>query len=149
MQLKNVKKFLSCLVFFAFIFLTALISSEAFSATIYVPDNYNTIQAAVDAASPGDMIIVRDGTYTENVDVNKDHLTIKSENGAEVTIVQAANPKDHVFKVTAPYVEISGFTIKGANEAKEPYSYPAGISISYPGNYYKPESGVKTITLAM
>ena len=43
---------------------------------VYVPDDYPTIQAAVAAASHGDTIIVRDGTYTENVDVNKEHLTI-------------------------------------------------------------------------
>ena len=66
--------------------------------------DYPTIQAAVDAASPGDTIIVYPGTYTENVDVNKDHLTIQSEKGAEKTIVQAANPDDHVFEVTADYV---------------------------------------------
>jgi parallel beta-helix repeat protein len=81
---------------------------------IYVPDDYSTIQAAVNAANPGDTIIVRDGTYTENVDVNKDYLTIKSENGAEATIVQAANSGDHVFEVTADYVDISGFTVTGA-----------------------------------
>ena len=49
---------------------------EASPATIYVPDDYPAIQAAVDAANSGDIIIVRDGTYTENVDVNKEHLTI-------------------------------------------------------------------------
>jgi hypothetical protein len=38
-------------------------------AIIYVPDNYPTIQAAVDAANPSDTIIVKDGTYIENVDV--------------------------------------------------------------------------------
>ena len=91
-------------------------------ATIYVPDSYPTIQAAVDAASPGDTIIVRDGTYTENVDVNKDHLTIQSENGADSTIVQAANPGDHVFEVTGDYVNISRFTIKETHGA-----YIAGI----------------------
>ena len=69
---------------------------EASPATIYVPDDYATIQAAVDTASPGDTIIVRGGTYTENVDVNKDHLTIQSENGAEVTIVQAADSTNYV-----------------------------------------------------
>jgi len=69
---------------------------EASPATIYVLDDYPTIQAAVDAASSGDTIIVRDGTYSENVDVNKS-LTIQSENRADSTIVQAANPDDHVF----------------------------------------------------
>ena len=41
------------------------------AATIYVPDDYGTIQDAVDNATAGDTIIVRDGTYTENVHVNK------------------------------------------------------------------------------
>ena len=87
------------------------------------PDaNFTSIQDAVDAANPGDTIIVYPGTYTENVDVNKDHLTIKSEGGAEVTIVQAANPDDHVFEVTADYVNISGFTVKGASSGIYLYS---------------------------
>jgi parallel beta-helix repeat protein len=79
----------------------------------YVPDDYPTIQAAVNVASAGDTIIVRDGTYNENVKVNK-RLTIQSENGANCTIVQAANSTDHVFEVTADYVNISGFTVEGA-----------------------------------
>ena len=80
---------------------------EASPATIYVPDSYPTIQAAVDTASPGDTIIVRDGTYTENVNVNKS-LTIKSESVANSAIVQAAIPNDHVFEVTADYVNNTG-----------------------------------------
>jgi parallel beta-helix repeat protein len=79
----------------------------------YVPDDYPTIQAAVNAASAGDTIIVRDGTYNENVKGNK-RLTIQSENGADSTIVQAANSTDYVFEVTADYVNISGFTVEGA-----------------------------------
>ena len=82
------------------------------SNIIYVPDDYAKIQWAVDNATAGSTIIVRDGTYTENVDVNK-RLTIKSENGWAKTIVQAANSSDHVFEVTADYVNISGFTVKG------------------------------------
>ena len=79
--------------------------------TIYVPDDYSTIQAAVDAASPGDTIIVRGGSYTENVDVNKHQLTIKSQNGADSTIVQAANSNAPVFTVTTDYVNMGGFMI--------------------------------------
>jgi parallel beta-helix repeat protein len=75
---------------------------------------WRTIQHAVNTITEGDTIIVRDGTYTENVYVNKDHLTIKSEKGAASTIVQAENQDSHVFAVTADYVNISGFTVEGA-----------------------------------
>jgi len=68
----------------------------------------------VNAASPGDTIIVRDGTYIENVKVDK-RLTIRSENGSDSTIIRAANPDEHVFNVTADYVNISGFTVEGAS----------------------------------
>lgn len=76
--------------------------------------DFSKIQGAVDAASLGDTIIVYPGTYTENVDVNKEHLTIKSENGAEVTIVQAANSGDHVFEIMTDGVTLEDFTIIGA-----------------------------------
>jgi parallel beta-helix repeat protein len=78
----------------------------------YPNADFTKIQDAVNTASPGDTIIVYPGTYTENVDVNKDHLTIQSESGAEVTIVQAAT-NDYVFELTADYVKITGFTVKG------------------------------------
>ncbi|MGA8848311.1 MAG: NosD domain-containing protein [Dehalococcoidia bacterium] len=83
----------------------------------YPDADFTEIQDAVDAASPGDIIIVYPGTYTENVNVNKDHLTIQSKNGANSTIVQAANPNDHIFMVTADYVEINGLTVTGATGA--------------------------------
>ncbi len=38
---------------------------------IWVPDDYATIQAAIDAANPGDMIQVRVGVYNENLTLNK------------------------------------------------------------------------------
>ena len=86
----------------------------ASASTNYVPDDYSTIQAAVNAASSGDTIIVRAGTYTENVKVEKKRLTIRSENGPDSTIVVAEDQDDHVFQVTADYVKISGFTVEGA-----------------------------------
>jgi len=58
--------------------------------------------------------------------VNKPHLTIQSENGADSTIVHAANPDDHVFEVTADYVNISGFTMEGASGGCK-----AGIYLKY------------------
>jgi pectin methylesterase-like acyl-CoA thioesterase len=39
--------------------------------TIIVPDDYPTIQAAINAANDGDTIFVKIGTYYEHVVVNK------------------------------------------------------------------------------
>jgi parallel beta-helix repeat protein len=95
-----------------FVFLSAFVSSVS-ASTRYVPDDYTTIQAAVDAAGPEDVILIRDGTYKENVKVNKAHLTIKSENGTDKTTVEYADDTDNVFEVTEDYVNIIGLTVKG------------------------------------
>ena len=96
---------------------TATTATTAPTRSIIVDDSggadYTSIQAAVDNASAGDTILVRDGTYTENIDINK-RLTLKSENGSENTIVRAENPNDHVFYVNANNVNITGFNVAGA-----------------------------------
>jgi parallel beta-helix repeat protein len=85
---------------------------------------WGTIQHAVESVDEGDTIIVRDGTYIENVYVEKS-LTIRSDNGPAVTIVQAASTSDDVFYIYPLYVNISGFTITGSTGAKS-----AGIHLS-------------------
>jgi hypothetical protein len=45
--------------------------------TISVPGDYETIQAAVDAAEAGDLILVEEGTYNEAVDVTTADITIR------------------------------------------------------------------------
>ena len=91
--------------------------TAAGSRTWYVDDSgsadFASIQAAVTAANAGDTIIVKDGTYNENIIVDKS-LVIESENGAAQTLVQAANTNADVFKVTAASVTIEGFTASGA-----------------------------------
>ena len=83
------------------------------STVIHVPDDYPTIQEAVDAASSGDTIIVRDGIYTENVQVRKS-LTIKSENGAGATIVEPEISEfwSSIFWIGADHVSLSGFMVQ-------------------------------------
>jgi len=89
------------------------------------------IQDAVNNAHSGETICVKDGMYIENVDVNVTNLTIISENGSTSCIVQAARTSDHVFEVTADYVNIAGFTAKGATSYKKAGIYLYGVEHCY------------------
>src|SRR5660398_49505 len=70
------------------------------------------IQAAIDNATAGETIYVYNGSYTDNVDVNR-QVTLQGE-GADVVNVTAALASGHVFNVTVSYVNISGFKVTGA-----------------------------------
>jgi parallel beta-helix repeat protein len=81
------------------------------AAEITVPDDHPTIQEAINAANDGDTIFVRNGTYYENVVVNKP-VSVVGENGIITTI--DGNGTGNVLTVSTDYVNISGFTIKGS-----------------------------------
>lgn len=55
---------------------------------IRVPADFSAIQDAIDSASNGDMIIVRDGTYLESIDFRGKAITIRSENGPQGCILR-------------------------------------------------------------
>ena len=74
------------------------------------------IQDAVDNATGGDTICVKDGIYHENVDVVTSQLTIQSENGALNCVLNATSPNDHVFNVTADWVNCLLYTSDAADE---------------------------------
>jgi len=85
-------------------------SVVASSNTIWVPDNYTTIQEAIDAASSGDTIQVSAETYNESITINKDNLTLIGEN-RENTIIDGGGA-DFVVYVIANNITLSGFTIQ-------------------------------------
>jgi parallel beta-helix repeat protein len=103
------------------LFFVVMVSMGASATTIYVPEGGNqTIQQAVNNATAGDEIVVRDA-YTgtkENIDVNVSHLKIRSENGSLNCTVEALNSNDHVFNVTTDYVNISGLMVQNATNAR-------------------------------
>lgn len=66
--------------------------TAAGAATRTVPGQYPTIQAAVNAASPGDTIVIAAGVYSEHVAVSTDSLTIKGVNRDTVIIDATQTP---------------------------------------------------------
>lgn len=111
------------IILVAFLAFNFLITGNAAAIVITVSNstdqasNFTSIQDAVNAASPGDEIIVKPGIYTENIEITIP-LTILSESGnPSDTVIQAANTSKNVFGIWANEVNIKGFTIQGSSSA--------------------------------
>ena len=76
---------------FSVILFSLLLIVPAFSATINIPGDYDTIQEGIDAAVNGDIVLVADGTYTgegnKNIDFTGKSITVRSSGGADVCII--------------------------------------------------------------
>ncbi len=83
------------------------------AASLGVPADYSTIQAAIDAASPGDSILVADGEYVESITINKS-LILESENGYESTVIR--EPEGgcvSLVSIQSDDVTVRGFSLRG------------------------------------
>jgi parallel beta-helix repeat protein len=80
-------------------------------------NRYNTIQSAVDAASPGDNIMVHPGTYVEAVLITTSNIDLMAAGPADQVKIQAPAGADITVHVDggATGVDIKGFTVIGGN----------------------------------
>lgn len=90
-----------------------LACGSLFGATWFVPDDFPTIQDAIDAALAGDAIIVRPGHYPENIDFLGKAVSLLSEEGPEVTTIDGNQAGSVVVFQggEGPDTVLSGFTI--------------------------------------
>jgi hypothetical protein len=77
-----------------------------------VPDDFDTIQAAVDAAEPDDLILVGPGTYEEAVNVETDGLTIRGLDRNEVVLDGGFEMDNGIRVVGADGVAIENMTAR-------------------------------------
>ena len=123
------------LSFVVFVALVLFCANTVIAATIYVSQEKGvaheaTIQAGIDAAADGDIVLVADGTYTGEGNTNltwngnEKHITVKSENGPEKCIIDCENKnKVTIYTRGFSFSEtnqnrtdvVDGFTIKNGN----------------------------------
>jgi len=74
-----------------------------------------TIQAAVDAAAPGDVVFVPSGTYNENVTVSTPGLTIVGPHNAVLNGAGLSGSNGITVQPVSPSTSLIGFSLIGLN----------------------------------
>lgn len=106
--------------------LLLLTGNGASAATIIiVPHDYAKIQWAIDNATSGDTILVENGTYYENVKVNKKLILV----GIGMPVVDARG-RGSTIKLTKNGIRLKGFKTRGAGSQIE----NAGIKVKSNNN---------------
>jgi len=118
-----------------------LFSATAVSNIIYVPDDYSTIQGAIDASVNGDALIVRPGTYLENIDFTGKAITVRSESGPRWCTIDGSQSRVVTFRSGEGTDSVlMGFTITnggaqhGGGICCKDYSSPTIIGNTISGN---------------
>jgi len=109
-------------------FVTAVFAAQA--RTIRVPADVATIQGAIDAAVTGDRVLVSPGTYLESIDFNGKAISVVSDKGADVTIIDAGGQRSvarfHTGETRRSVLK--GFTLRNGNAIDYPL-HGGGVQI--------------------
>ena len=98
-------------------------STAALADTINVPADQPTIQAAIDFAVDGDVVLVAPGTYVENINFSGKNIVVESSDGAATTTIDGNGIGTVVVFTQGETREavIRGFTITNGNGSSEGY----------------------------
>ncbi|MCD6383765.1 MAG: right-handed parallel beta-helix repeat-containing protein, partial [Thermoplasmata archaeon] len=97
-----------------FVFPGAEVAPVVKGNTITVPDNYTTIQAAIDNASAGDTVYISNGTYSEHIVIDKP-LHLLGSGVSSTTYLNVST--GWAITISADNVTIEGIVISGNGTA--------------------------------
>jgi nitrous oxidase accessory protein NosD len=90
---------------------TSTTKGDAGPATLHVPEDYPTIQKAVDDANPGDLILIAAGTYTESVTVETEDIALRGLDRNKV-IIQGDGEMENGIFVLSDGVAVENLTVE-------------------------------------
>ena len=93
---------------------SAQVAATASGVTRRVPGEYPTIQSAVDAAEPGDLVLIEPGVYREQVNVSTPNLVIRGTDRNEVIIDSEFQRDNGIFIAGADGVAVENLTVQNA-----------------------------------
>jgi hypothetical protein len=120
------KNFSNVILFFAVLCLVNCSLEPNHEKYINVPDDYQTIQEAIDSAVQGDKILVEPGTYYENINFKGKEITLASkfiidqnEEYISNTIIDGGNKSRVVsfYNGETNLTKLIGFTIQGGHNS--------------------------------
>jgi len=134
-------------IIFLLLFFSPFISIHS-QDTLNVPAEYSTIQAAIDAAVDGDIVLVAEDTYYENINFSGKAITVAShyiidslESQIENTIIDGSQPSDTTKASVVSFTSgedttsvLCGFTITGGTGTiRSNYIQGGGIYVRLSG----------------
>jgi plastocyanin len=87
--------------------------AQATGVTRRVPEDHASIQAAVDAAEPGDLVLIGPGVYHEEVKVDTPSLVLRGTD-RNATVVDAEFTRANAISITADGVAVENLTVRNA-----------------------------------
>jgi hypothetical protein len=96
-----------------------VITSCAFAADRLVPSEYATVQAAIDAANPGDVVQISPGSYAGPIDTRGKSITVRGVGDPALTIISGGASVVRCVSGEGPTTLLQNLTVTGGTATPE------------------------------
>ncbi|KZY89495.1 hypothetical protein A3752_07205 [Oleiphilus sp. HI0081] len=120
---------------------TSLVTKVTIKAALVVPDEFNTIQDAIDSSISNELLLIRPGIYFENLSINDKNIQIsslyelnKDTKYIEETVIDGNGINVINIGANAHGTTLSGLTIQNGNDGVRPLSFIELYNNRFVGN---------------